>query len=137
MDHQEEIPSGVPEDSSVRLEERLAKVLPTSPDSGRLGVKLRRRGDALVIVAIDMPWELLRPPSPLADAVAGMMWACLAAYHQLGGGEILRAGVEDQDGKIQGYVLLHPDARLELFDHADLLLAEWRPEPPAGPEWPA
>ncbi len=124
MGYEEEIPSGVPADGSVLYEEWLTKNVPGE----RVGLRTRLRGGVVVLVASPrLPLEHMRPPSPLAAALAGMIWVRLGEdYLRECDGQTFRVNVEDLDGRIQGYVLLHPDARVELFDQADLLLAEWQ-----------
>lgn len=138
MVDEEEIPSGVPEDLSAMPEEKLAWVWDAPPGRGRVTFQARWRGDDLVIIAIPgLPLEQLResclrpapaPAGAVARTIGERLWDF---YLRLGEGRLFRATIEDPDGNVLGYVKLHHDFGLQLYDHADLLLAEWKPRPPA------
>ena len=116
MDPNNEIPDGVPADPTVLFEEWLRSLAPGGQGGiGRIGLRVRADGPCVVITGslpfVDRPWR----PDRGGHLLLALIAATLAKHDLRPGGDARRMDIEDEDGGLCGYALVHPCEEVPRF----------------------
>ena len=109
MDANHAIPDGVPADPAVLFEEWVRSLAPAGQGGiGSIGVRVRADGPCVVMTGslpfVDRPWH----PDHGGHILLALMAATLAKHDLRPGGNARRMDIEDEDGGLCGYALVHP-----------------------------